>query len=64
MSQPINSRPWTVQARRGSGKWISIPGESYARREQAQHRMGVFRALVDGEFRVVHIKTLPREEEN
>jgi hypothetical protein len=64
MAQRINTRPWVVQGRRG-GSWVTIPNETYARREQAQHRMTVYRSLItDAEFRVVKITNLPREEEN
>jgi hypothetical protein len=63
MTQP-NSRPWFVQGRRGDGAWTNVPGEQYARREQATHRMNMFRALItDAQFRVVKIKDLPRESE-
>lgn len=59
----INTRPWHVQCKRG-GSWVSIPSEAYARREQAQHRMNVYRSLItDAQFRVVKVTDLPREDD-
>lgn len=60
-----NGQPWHVQARRGQGAWKTIPGETYCRRERADHRRHLFSSMVDNaSFRVVKITNLPREEEN
>jgi hypothetical protein len=64
MANRINGRPWTVQARR-NGPWRAIDGESYARREQADHRRQVYSSLIkDAHFRVVKITDLPRDTDN
>lgn len=61
---PSNSNPWHVQARRGQGAWRTIEGETYCRRERADHRRHLFSSMVDNaSFRVVKITNLPREEE-
>jgi hypothetical protein len=64
MTQPANRKPWHVQGKRGTGVWTNIPGESFARREQATHRQGVYKALItDAQFRTVRITDPPRGEE-
>lgn len=60
----VNANPWHVQAKRGTGSWKTIPGETYARRERADHRRHLFGSMVDNAaFRVVKITALPREDE-
>lgn len=60
-----NANPWHVQARRGGGSWKTIAGETYARREPADHRRHLFSSMIDNaSFRVVKITNLPQEEEN